>query len=234
MNARARLIAAALAVLGLGSWTGAACAAAADQSRAPTGYSAPALYNLGNSYARGGRPALAVLNYERARLLAPLDPDIRANLRHVRDAAGLPAQTGGWLSRHGRFANPDTMYWLGVLGLSLGGTSLLLRRLAKDRPRSRHRGVLTAGAALGLLLTVLALWDSLATASILAQSVVMQPSPASASPIQGADPLFTVPQADVVGVRDEHAGFALIRDSQGREGWVASSNLTAIIPADPR
>jgi hypothetical protein len=79
-----------------------------------------------------------------------------------------------------------------------------------------------------------AVWDAAATASLLTQSVVMQPSPASASPIQGAEPLFTVPPAEVVSVRDEHSGFALIRDSQDREGWVARSNLTAIIPATPR
>ena len=33
-----------------------------------------------NSYARAGKPGLAVLNYERAALLAPDDPDINANL----------------------------------------------------------------------------------------------------------------------------------------------------------
>ena len=50
-------------------------------------YSADGLYNLANSYARAGKPGLAVLNYERAALLAPDDPDINANLEYVRTSA---------------------------------------------------------------------------------------------------------------------------------------------------
>jgi len=256
----ARLIA-FVSLAALGSW-GYAAHAAEQQSQAHPGYSAATLYNLGNSYARSGQPALAVLNYERARVLAPLDPDIQANLRQVRESSGLPAESGSWLSRHSRIANPDTLYWLGVLGLGVAGASLLARRLTKVPPSSSHgvfaargvvgsrdvnsgrgdlgtrrffgaRRVLGAVAALGFVAVALAVWDSAATASLLTQSVVMHPSPASASPIQGAEPLFTVPPAEVVSVRDEHAEFALIRDSQDREGWVARGNLTPIIPEAP-
>ncbi len=173
---------------------------------------------------------MAVLNYERARLLAPMDPDIQANLRHVRESLGLPAQSGSWLNRHSRLADPDTMYWLGVFGLSAAGASLLLRRLGSRHPNRTWAKPLAAAAVVGLFLTALTLWDSAATASILDQSVVMQASPASASPIAGAEPMFTVPQADVVSVRDEHGEFALIRDSQQREGWVSRSNLIPVIP----
>jgi len=40
-------------------------------AKSEEGYSAAGLYNLANSYARAGQPGMAVLNYERARLLAP-------------------------------------------------------------------------------------------------------------------------------------------------------------------
>jgi hypothetical protein len=225
MSRVAGFIATGAAVLGFGAGTGGVWAAP-DPPQAPQSLSAPALYNLGNSYARSGKSALAVLNYERAWVLAPLDPDIQANLRHVRESTGLPAESGSWLHRHGRLADPDTMYWLGVVGIALAGISLLWRRLG-----ARHRRPLAAAAAIGILLAALALWDSAATASILDESVVMQASPASASPIAGAEPLFTVPQADIVSVRDEHGEFALIRDSLQREGWIARSNLMPVIPA---
>src|SRR5689334_22583951 len=55
------------------------------------GYSAPLLYDLGNAYQREGSVGRAVLNYRRAQLLAPRDPDLAANLSLVRAAAGLPA-----------------------------------------------------------------------------------------------------------------------------------------------
>src|ERR1700677_2919513 len=57
----------------------------ADAQSARAGYSSTALYNLANAYARDGKPGMAVVNYERARLLAPDDPVIEANLVLVRD-----------------------------------------------------------------------------------------------------------------------------------------------------
>jgi hypothetical protein len=225
MNRRALAITIIAALVGLGSWSGGASCAAADQAQANDRYSAAALYNLGNAYARSNNAALAVLSYERARVLAPTDPDIRANLRHVRETAGLPVQSENWMNQWGRFANPDTMYWLGLFGIGLAGTSFLRRR-----PDSQHRTALAATGILGLLLTTLSLWDCAATAPTLSESVVMQTAAATASPVSGTDPLFTLPAAAVVHVHDEHQGFVLIRDSQGREGWVARSKLTAVIP----
>jgi Tetratricopeptide repeat len=213
------------ALLGLGALSGASRAAAVEEPTVQSAYSAPALYDLGNTYARMGRPAMAVLNYERALVLAPTDPDIRANLRHVRESVGTPTPTGGWLRHHARWANPDTLYWIGLLGLILAGASLLLRR-----QESEYRTVLGAGIAIGVAFMALALGDAMATASTLHESVAMFATPASASPISGGEPLFTVPLADLVSVREAHGGFVLITDSQGREGWVPVGNLQPVIP----
>ena len=63
-------------------------------------YSADGLYNLANSYARAGKPGLAVLNYERAALLAPDDVDINANLEYVRASAHVPTEPRPRLGNH--------------------------------------------------------------------------------------------------------------------------------------
>jgi hypothetical protein len=225
MKRNAAVISLSVVLLGFAALRVALPSATIGQPPANGAYSASSLYDLGNSYARAGQPALAVLNYERARVLAPTDPDIRANLQRVRESAGLPTQTAGWLARHDRLANPNTLYWLGLFGLILTGVSLLLRR-----PRSQHRGILRATVLVGVLSISLSLFDATVTASMLHESVVMQATTAGASPISGAEPLYTVPQAAVVSVRDEHRGFALIVDSQGREGWVAGADLTMVIP----
>ena len=44
-------------------------------------------YNLGNAYYKSGDLGRAVLNYERARRMAPRDADIRANLDFARSLA---------------------------------------------------------------------------------------------------------------------------------------------------
>src|SRR3954463_15348936 len=98
------------------------------QPHEPSTYSADALYNLANSYARAGKPGLAVLNYERAALLAPNDPDIRANLDYVRTTAQVPTDPPTWFTSFAQAANPTAAAWLGVIGLALLGTSLLAGR----------------------------------------------------------------------------------------------------------
>src|SRR5215472_9390436 len=88
-------------------------------------YSADELYNLANSYARAGKPGFAVLNYERAALLAPDDADISANLEHVRASAHVPAQPRGRITRVAGAVSPTLAAWVGVLGIALVGTGLL-------------------------------------------------------------------------------------------------------------
>ena len=55
-----------------------------EQSAAQEGVSAAFYYNLGNAYYKSGLYPNAILNYERALLLSPGDPDIRFNLQMAR------------------------------------------------------------------------------------------------------------------------------------------------------
>src|SRR5579863_2348505 len=105
------------------------------QAQTPTGYSAPALYNLANSFARAGKPGLAVLNYERARLLDPKDPDIEANLSHVRQVSGLPPDSRSRFQRAAEFADPRLLAWAGILGLTLAGFAAWARVGSKSHRR---------------------------------------------------------------------------------------------------
>jgi len=190
-------------------------------------YSAPTLYNLGNQAARAGNPAAAVLDYERAGLLAPNDADIRTNLRVVQESARISPQQVGWLARHDRLAAPNLMYWVGMLGLLLGGGALLAHRL-----RVPGRKPLAALATIGAAMVMLSIGDAVALIPALNEAVVMRVSPASVSPVAGADAQFTVPAAEIVQIRDHHQGFLLIRDSQNREGWIPAANAMRVIPAE--
>src|SRR6202020_2477154 len=100
------------------------------------GYSAAGLYNLGNSYARVGKPGMAILNYERASLLSPNDPDVEANLRYVRASAHLPAEVPDNFGAGGEIGTPFWVSWICVLGLMIGGASLIAAQLS-----SRYRPV---------------------------------------------------------------------------------------------
>ncbi len=190
------------------------------------GYSASAFYNLANAYARTGKPGLAVLNYERAKLLDPTDPDIEANLRHVRQASGLPPEARTNLDRVASIASPGILAWVGILGFLIAGTSILVRR---RYPRHRRKLLLATLAGVSLfgvsIASGVALWPI-----VHAGVVVTQSAPVRVSPVTMEEPLFTLPEATVVRIGAEHDGFVLVQTTAGRTGWMPTANLAPVVP----
>jgi hypothetical protein len=118
------------------------------ETTATTGYSAPALFNQANADQRGGRIAQAIVGYERAKFLEPGDDKIRANLNWTRTHAGLPAIAPTAMERAVSWASPNTMAWLGSLGLILLGASWMC---ARPNGHGRTFGVMTGACGLALM-----------------------------------------------------------------------------------
>jgi hypothetical protein len=198
----------------------------ADAQAARPGYSSTALYNLANAYAREGKPGMAVVNYERARLLAPDDPDIEANLLFVRRSVGLPPEPRSRLGRIAGAMRPTVAAWSGVLGLMLIAVALLAGRLqASHRWASRFAlfvGIALIGvtAANGMML-----WPRLHEAIVIAAA-----APVRVSPAPMGDALFALKEAEAVSVVGEHEGFVLVRTSAGRTGWIWHADLASVVP----
>lgn len=198
----------------------------APQSRAQSGYSAAALYNLANAYAKSGKPGFAILNYERARLLEPNDPDINANLRHVRETSGVPPPVRSRFARLNAIAGPGNVAWVGVLGLLIGGVCALAQRRYP-----RHRGKFVAGAILGFsslgfsVASGIALWPVMHDAVVIVHS-----APVRVSPVPIEEALFELPEGTIISTGEEHDGFVLVQTSAGRTGWVPAANLAVIVP----
>jgi hypothetical protein len=192
---------------------------------APT-YSADGLYNVANSYARAGKPGLAVLNYERASLLAPDDPDIRANLDYVRTAAGLPKQSHSRFERFARSTSPALAAWLGVLGIVLIGAASLAWKLT-SRPRAAWITVILLGVALsGLTVS-----NAVVVEPQLHEAVVLiNQTPARVSPVPMGATAFVLKEAETVSTLARHDDFLLIRTPDGRSGWVARAAVGSVLP----
>jgi len=218
------------AALALSAALATSVAAGADgeaSARSLTRYSAAALYNAGNAAARAGQYAQAILDYERAQLLAPLDADARRNLEVVQARAGAGSvATRDWL-RRAHVGPAPALYEAGLVGLLLAGMALLARA---RWPRSAAAPALRLIGAAGALLLVASVIDALATAPVLKDAVVMQASAATASPTPAGATLFTVPAGETVALEDSHGAFWLIRDAQGREGWVPRSGVERVVP----
>jgi hypothetical protein len=189
-------------------------------------YSADRLYNLANSYARAGEPGLAVLNYERAALLAPNDADINSNLEYVRSRAHVPTEPRNRFARIAQAASPALAASLGVLGIALLGAGLLARKTAPRFERAGTGSVLLGMALIALPVSNAALlWPRMHEAVVLVNQ-----TPARASPVPMGDTTFVLLEADTVTIRAKHEDFVLIRTRGGLSGWVARTNLGAVVP----
>lgn len=215
----------ALAVILAAAALAAGVHAASDAPRAASLYSAAALYNAGNAAARRGELARAIVEYQRAQLLSPLDADVRANLRTVRARAGASSVAERDWRRSARLGSPRLVFVCGLVGLLLAGGGWLARELL---PRWRRR--LTATAAAGATLLALAVIDGFATAPVLRDAVVLNEVAASASPTRGGETLFRLTSGDTVSIETARDDFWLIGDAQGREGWVPREMLERVVP----
>jgi hypothetical protein len=189
-------------------------------------FSADGLYNLGNSFARAGQPGLAVLNYERAALLAPGDSDINANLEYVRVSAHVPAEPRNRFARIAQVASPTLVAWIGVLGIALVGVGLLGGRVAPQF-RWLRGGIFVLGVALIAVTAsnAMLLWPRMHEAVILVNQ-----TPARVSPVPMGDTAFVLREAETVTMTAEHEDFVLIRTRGGLSGWVARANVGAVVP----
>jgi hypothetical protein len=201
---------------------------AGGQARAQSeeGYSAAGLYNLANSYARAGQPGMAVLNYERASLLAPNDPDIDANLRFVLASAKIPAMPRSGFDRAMRIASPQVVAWIGVIGLAMLGVSLTAGSFL-----SRFRWMRRSGIGVGLVLIVLTVANGVIVWPALHQGIVIKASTlVRVAPVPMGDSIFVLPEAETVTISAEHEGFLLIQTRAGRTGWVSRNSVAPIVP----
>jgi hypothetical protein len=190
------------------------------------GFSAAGLYNLANAYARQGKPGMAVLNYERASLLSPNDPDIDANLSYVRAALHLPAPSRSRFDRMVRIASPFVLSWIGVIGLVIMGVSVLAAQRA-----SRRRWMHRLGMLCGISMLSLPVANGVVLWPILHEGVVITAAtPVLVSPVPMGDPLFVLPEAETVKIAVEHEGFLLIETRAGRTGWASRANIAPVVP----
>jgi tetratricopeptide (TPR) repeat protein len=196
------------------------------QEPADAGYSAAGLYNVANSYARAGKPGMAVLNYERAALLAPNDADIQANLNYVRSSLHLAPQASSRVSQVVRLASPSSVAWIGVLGVIVLGASLLSTKFSRRLRALRFAGIVLGIAALSFTsCNALVQWPKIREAV-----VIVEQTPIRVSPVPMGDALLQLTEAESVTVIAEHEDFVLVRTATGRSGWAARADVADVVP----
>lgn len=212
-----------------------AAAAAGYEKISGSGWKSAALfYNLGNAWFKQGNLGRAVLNYRRAEILEPLDPEIGKNLEYAREALEDDAASfapGTWTrikTGPGRMLPLNdwalltlVFYWVTVV-VALG--ALLSASLRRFRgPALKTLGVL-------LVLAALSTWQARAVsreepAVILSPRVEVRYSPG----LEQTE-AFVLHEGTEVRVirRDEGARWLQIALPDGKSGWVPAASLELI------
>ena len=190
--------------------------------------SANLYYNLGNAYFRAGDVGRAVLNYERARRLAPSDPDVLANLAFAR-SRGAEAEPRSMLSRI-LFPLADRIstdrLFLGAVILWTASFALL--SVARLVPRARVSA--GRGAIFAAIATVVFLTSGLArlvTVEWAPQAAVVSDRVATIrfEPSASGSAHFEAKPGAMLRMVTEREGWAQVERSDGRRGWVERGSV---------
>ncbi len=184
------------------------------------------LFNLGNAYYRNGNLGPAIRAYRHAQVLAPRDPDIRANLGFAAQTAGIALPARNPLvarlldvSRAEWRLLASAAFWLLVLALA----GWILRPLHRSMTRP------AAGAcALALALTLAGLWAH-QRLRLNPERVVMQPGlKVRSGPLESSTALLAIPEGAIVRQFDRRGPWVDIRFESTR-GWLPAAATAAVL-----
>jgi len=192
-------------------------------------------YNLANACLKSNRLGVAVLNYERAKLLIPRDADLTFNLSYAQDrrtdAVQPPAQAISsvffWL---GSFNLPELFWAFAALNAALFAV-LILRLFAKS------------DWSYYLLVTLLFLWlaSGVSFGLKLYETysddrcvVISKQADVLAGPQVGDTLLFRLHEGTVVHGERSDSGWRLISLQDGKRGWIKSQDVGVILDSKLR
>jgi len=183
-------------------------------------------YNLGNAEFRLGNLGQAVLHYERARRMSPLDPDIETNLAFARaacfDHVELPPRNAvlGFIETLQNRLGPDRQAWL-VLALFWLVAALVAFGLSRPGAWSAWQGWLLAVLLAAVTLCAVSWAMTLNRLEGVRWAVVLEPAAeVRAGPGANNATLFTVHQGLTVEIRAERDEWLQVSLPNGLSGWI--------------
>jgi len=203
------------------------------------GYSAQLCFNLANAEAKSDHVGAALLNYERARYLAPGDRDIDHNLQLERKQAGLEPNSYRWwqvalLSINwtvwlGIMASGLVLIFLAIIGSAYASaiasrTGIPLRLL-----KNIFRAIFFAGIPFCLLMGYFELSTIGFNNRIEGVIVAQKDATLRLSPFDSADSIGTIPEGELVTVEDRHNDYLRIEARDHHFGWIAQKDIEPVI-----
>ncbi len=225
-------------------------AAALLENLVRQGYSDAAIYNnLANIHAQQKQTGRAVLNYEKARRLAPGDTLIARSLQQLRQKNGLPASAAPPLATILARLDTDAVAWLAVACLCTGMASMLAMAWLGykvmwadefDEPDNEADSKSERNSAIlfRIGLVLLGLGMALLGASSFIRHyrktnrayVVVAAAQGRYAPSPNARAVARLPKGSVLTETDAFAGWLKVRLTDGREVWIGRNHVEGVFP----
>ena len=198
-------------------------------------HSAALYYNLANTYFKTEQLGSAILYYNRALRIAPADEDIRHNLEYAEQMTKdsieeIPEFILTTWVRAVRGALSSTAWSVISLILLAAALAMALFYLLAQRLTLRKMGFYTMViTALLFILTSLFAWSEREMIVNSKEAIIMSSAVSiKSSPDRAATELFVLHEGTKVSIGHEMAGWAEVRISDGRKGWVEQSRIEKI------
>ena len=198
-------------------------------------HSAALYYNLANTYFKTEQLGSAILYYNRALRIAPADEDIRHNLEYAEQMTKdsieeIPEFILTTWVRAVRGALSSTAWSVISLILLAAALAMALFYLLAQRLTLRKIGFYTMViTALLFILTSLFAWSEREMIVNSKEAIIMSSAVSiKSSPDRAATELFVLHEGTKVSIGHEIAGWAEVRISDGRKGWVEQSRIEKI------
>ena len=192
-------------------------------------------YNLGDSYYRQGELALAILNFERAKRLAPTDNDIQENLDFVYSKTQDKIQPVPRLFFIDWWYNINTTMsprgWINccIILMFLMCAGIAVFFLSKDYAWRKISLIISCCLICLLILGGANAISSAHYATAHDEAIVTSPmSVVKSSPDLSSVDKFVLHEGTKVKIDDEVDGWYKITIADGNKGWTSSDELTII------
>ncbi len=202
-----------------------------EKARLSGEVSAALYYNLAGAYLKSGDLGRAILNYQRAAIIAPRDPDIASNQSFARSMV-----TGKEAQRRGFFAwRPVRVYsrFFTTNEISLIASALffmffiaLAAAAVYENMRARLL-LLCAVLAVGVTVNLAVIFHKVKLSGSYAVTVSPE-ADALFAPFDSATKFFTLHEGNGVIVLETKSPWCRVRRSDGMVGWVKLSDIERI------
>jgi tetratricopeptide (TPR) repeat protein len=177
-------------------------------------------YNLANALFKCGQVGRAIYHYRVAQLLAPRDPDVRANLQFARNSlAGSALPTPPWWSR---WAQRLSLNEWGLLTVGAFWLTVSLAILGQLRPALR-RQLRTYQRISGAVLLLTAMGSALVAYEHLGSHtaiVAEADTTVHYGPLEESQQFYVLSDGAEVEVVDHKGEWLQVIDRQQRVGWI--------------